>query len=119
MQLITPDLVRRVREQRLTGQLLDDGTLQYVVFLTPVRMAPIIRTAREPITATVARHAGIFDVVVNGNYFDVSNWVKAAGAAGIAEPASWTTIQGKLVADGKVVAGDSQPERSISLRSRI
>ena len=111
MQPITPDMVRLVRERQWGGRLLDDGTLRYVVFLTPVRMAPIIRTAREAITDTVARQAMAYDVIINGNYFGVSYFARAAGVMGMAQPASGTNIQGQVVADGKVVAGDSRPER--------
>ena len=111
MQLITPDLVKLVTDGKLGGTLLDDGALRYVVFLGPVRMEPIIRNARESITTTVAGRAGSFDVVVNGNYYDVSMWGAVLGSAGFAASASSTTIQGRIVANGKVVAGDSRPQR--------
>lgn len=64
---ISPALIATVRRQHLGGQLLDDGALKSVVFLDPVRMTPILRTAQEPITTTLSRQAGAFDVVVNGN----------------------------------------------------
>lgn len=111
MQPITPDLLHLVRAGKLGGQLLDDGALRYVVFLTPVRMAPIIRNAEEAITTTVARQEASYDVVVNGNYYDVSYWTGIKAAAGLAQPPANTTILGEVVEHGRVVAGDSHPDR--------
>ena len=85
---ISPTLMATVRRQHLAGQLLDDGSLKYVVFLDPVRMTPILRTAQEPITATVSKQAGAFDVVVNGNYYDLSFMGKVDAELGRPAPAN-------------------------------
>ena len=108
---ISPTLIATVRRQHLAGQLLDDGSLKYVVFLDPVRMTPILRTAQEPITATVSKQAGAFDVVVNGNYYDLSFMGKVDAELGRPAPANDTLVEGEVVSGGKRVAGDSRPQR--------
>ena len=108
---ISPTLVATVRRQHLGGQLLDDGSLKYVIFLGAVRMVPILRTAQEPITSTVRKQAGTFDVVVNGNYYDLTFMGKVEAQLGRAVPAEDTLVQGEVVSGGKTVAGDSRPQR--------
>ena len=107
---ISPTLIATVRRQHL-GKLLDDGALRYVVFLDPVRMTPILRTAQEPITSTVGKQASAFDVIVNGNYYDLTFMGKLDAQLGRAAPADATVIQGEVVSDGKMIAGDSRPQR--------
>ena len=108
---ISPTLIATVRRQHLGGQLLDDGSLKYVIFLSPVRMTPILRTVQEPITSTVGKQAGAFDVVVNGNYYDLTFMGKVDAQLGRAAPANDTLVQGEVVSGGNMIAGDSRPQR--------
>lgn len=111
MQPINPKLVETLRRQNLGGRLLDDGTLRYVVFLNPVKMRPIRRFEQETMLKTVAKRAGAFDVIINGSYFGVSYFTKTkAYAGGIADPSD-VNIEGQVVVGGRIVDGDSRPDR--------
>jgi hypothetical protein len=111
MQPINNKLVENLRRQNLGGKLLDDGTLRYIVFLNPVQMRPIRRTQRESILKTVGRRARSFDVVINGNYFAADFFTKSQAYSGTVTDPSDIKIEGQVVLGGKVIAGNSQPDR--------
>jgi hypothetical protein len=111
VQPITADIVDKVRKQGLGGKLLDDGALRYVIFLNPVRMRPIRRSKAESMVKTVARVARSFDVVINGNYYYVDYYTGARAQLGTAAAPADTKVEGRVVLGGKIVAGDSRPDR--------
>lgn len=111
MQPINAKLVETLRRQNMGGRLLDDGTLRYVVFLNPVKMRPIRRFEQETILKTVEKRAGAFDVIINGSYFGLSYFSQTKAYTGSVIAPSDVHIEGQVVQNGKVVDGDSRPDR--------
>jgi hypothetical protein len=93
------------------GTLQRDGALRYVVLSHSATMKIIRRTREELFSTTVNREGAGMTVVVNGNYYDVSTAGKMDALAG-SDPvaASATTIEGRLISNGALLAGRAAPQ---------
>jgi len=94
-----------------SGTLQKDGALRYVVLSHSANMKIIRRTREELFSATVNREGAGMAVVVNGNYYDVSTAGKMDALAGSDPvPATATTVEGRLISNGGLLAGRSAPQ---------
>lgn len=104
------DLIARARAEKQSGILRRAGSFNYVLFLEPVSMRPIVRTEEELFTTTVERRSGGFEVIVNGNFFDATfTGLGDAGWGTDPVPAGETIVLGQVVEAGKPTLGDSRP----------
>jgi len=94
------------------GQLMQDGSLRYVMLTHEYQMKPLLRTKEELFSTTLLRAGTAMKLCVNGSYYDVS----AAGLVDVAwgndpvDPAA-TTILGQVHVLGTRIAGSSQRQR--------
>ena len=110
--MLDRDLVARARRLHRSGVIDHHGSLQFVLFTGPVSMRPIVRTGAELFTTTVGKVAREYDVVVNGNYFDVTVAGKFDALIGHDPVESWQTIiEGRVFRAGVPQIGTSSPNR--------
>lgn len=89
-----------------------DGDLLYVVLEDKAKMTVVLRTAKELFQTTAAREqlSRQLAVVVNGNFYDVTNWGKVAAFSGSGPvDAGETTPIGQLVEGQTIIGGRSAP----------
>lgn len=93
--------------------LFRDGDFYYLILDEQTRMKIILRTQDELFTRFAMRAAGRqgLDIVVNGNYYDVSTagliW---AGLGSTSGGGSRTRPEGRLVDTQTIIGGDSRPK---------
>lgn len=96
----------------LTRQLRNAGSLKYLLLDNSYRMAPLIRAKGTTFTNFLAGSddAKKCKIIVNGNVYGLDSsgyfWV----TAGRPDNPSDTLIQGQIILNGKVIAGDSRPQ---------
>ena len=97
--------------ERSIGSLLTDGSLNYVVVDKTFHMVPLVRKSKITFTDFILTDADAkaCKVVVNGNMYGLTKTGWASAVIGADDPAD-TLIQGQVVSDGKLIAGDSRPE---------
>jgi hypothetical protein len=91
-----------------------DGDVQYAAMSLDCEMKVVLRTAEElfETTAVAAQRRLKLDVLINGNYYDVSKaGLMDAFVGHDPVAAAETTPKGLLVDGGKIVAGTPEPER--------
>lgn len=109
--MLDRDLIKRAREQNQSGMLQRTSSFNYVLFLGQVSMRAIVRTREELFTTTIGRSVGAFDVIVNGNYFGLTNAGRFDAYLGNDPvPAAETLIEGRVVRAGAAAIGDSRPQ---------
>ncbi len=94
------------------GQLRTDGSLKYVLLDKTYKMMPLIRNSDTTFLKFLAgdSDARKCPVIVNGNFYGLDWSGRASVFRGKTADPSDTEIQGRVVRDGKVVAGDSRPQ---------
>jgi hypothetical protein len=110
------------------GQILNDGSLRYIVLEHDYQMHPIVRSKEELFVDTLKREGKDMKVAVNGSFYDLSRTGKLDALAGHDPvPAGETTILGQVVQNKEkaiddsrscrvtrgvtVITGSSQPKR--------
>jgi hypothetical protein len=90
-----------------------DGDLYYVVMSIQTKMRIMLRTDDEYFTTFVDREAVKrgYEVVINGNYYDVNTISKFWGVLGTSSAADNTSPEGYLVQDQTTIGGNSQSNR--------
>jgi hypothetical protein len=94
------------------GSLQRDGSLQFILLDCKFKMQPLVRNVKKTFTqfATTDPTAKACKVVVNGNYYDITFSARISVMTGYPDDPSDTVIQGQVVQNGKLIAGDSRPE---------
>lgn len=90
--------------------VFSDNGLIFVAMSDKTKMKPFVRKKEELFSATIKEQSKNFKVIINGQFYGVSN-------AGIAD-ALWgndpvdpkeTTAEGRVITDGKIIAGRAAP----------
>ena len=89
-----------------------DGSLHYIVLKRTYRMQPLVRTVKTTFTQFLASDptAKKCKVIVNGNLYGLDMWGTAAVLRGKPDDPADTSVQGQVVENGRVIAGDRRPE---------
>ncbi|MFC1750981.1 phosphodiester glycosidase family protein [Pseudomonadota bacterium] len=92
------------------GLFSDDGLI-YVAMSDMTKMVPFVRDKEELFSSTMNRHSKKYRVIINGQFYGLSNMGKADALMGDdpVDP-SHTTPEGLVINDSKVVGGRAAPK---------
>ena len=94
------------------GTLQTDGSLNYVLLDKSYRMMPLIRKSETTFLDFIARDgdAKKCSVIVNGNFYGLNRSGKISVLRGNPDDPDDTEIQGRVIRNGAIAAGDSRPQ---------
>ncbi len=94
------------------GRVQTDGSLKYILLDKTYRMMPLIRNSSITFTDFLMSDSDArkCKIIVNGNFYDLDLAGKFSVGMRLADNPRDTLIEGQVVKDGQVVAGDSRPQ---------
>lgn len=92
------------------GVFSDDGLI-YVVMSNNMKMVPFVRKKEELFSTTINRVSKKYRVIINGQFYGLSNTGKADALIGNdpVDPVH-TTPEGLIINNGKIIGGRSAPQ---------
>lgn len=94
------------------GVLQADGSLKYMLLDQTFRMQPVVRNRKVGFTdfALTDGDAKKCKIIVNGNFYGLTMTGAVTVKLGGVDDPSDTKIEGQIIRNGSVVAGDSRPQ---------
>jgi hypothetical protein len=101
-----------VGQESNVGKLQTDGSLKFMLLNSDYSMLPLIRKKDTTFTDFLASDADAkkCKIIVNGNMYGLDKTGAFWVAVGRPDDPSDTLVQGRVVLQGKILAGDSRPQ---------